>query len=88
MSQFIFIEEEEVKKYEELAEELRWYKNACQVLQEDIDRLMDAFLGPKYYIVDPVNNLQAAGIIVDDVIRSYAPRKFVKKEKKKRRFWK
>ena len=87
MSQFIFIEEEEVKKYEELAEELRWYKNACQVLQEDIDRLKDAFLGPNYYIVDPVNNLQAAGIIVDDVLHNYAPRKFVKKEKK-RRFWK
>lgn len=79
MSQFIFIEEDKVKEYELMVEELRWYKDACQELIGDMDRLKDAFLGSGYYIADPVNNLQAAGIIVDDVIRNFAPRKCVKK---------
>lgn len=84
MSQFIFIEEDKVKEYELMVDELQWYKDACQELIEDVNRLKDAFLGSGYYIVDPVNNLQAAGIIVDDVIRNYAPRKYIKKDKKKR----
>ncbi len=84
MSQFIFIEEDKVKEYELMAKELEWYKDACQELIGDINKLKDAFLGPGYYIVDPVNNLQAAGIIVDDVIRNYAPRKYINKDEKKK----
>lgn len=87
MSQFIFIEEDEVKKYEVMADELQWYKDACQELRGDIERLKDAFFGPGYYIADPVNNLQAAGIIVDDVIRNFAPRKSPWKDREAMKNW-
>lgn len=84
MSQLIFVEEDELKDRERLIEELEWYKNACGRLIKSIDQLCEAFLEENWYIADPVNNVQASEIIVDEVIHRYGRKK--KKRIKKNLF--
>lgn len=75
MSQFTFIEEDKLAKYERLEQELESYKEAYSELNDLIDKLKDAFLGPNWYITDPVNNRQGNEIIINEVIEKFAPRK-------------
>ena len=79
MSQFTFIEEDKLAEYELLEKELKWYKDSYSELNDLIDKLTDVFLGPDWYIADPVNTRQANEIIVDEIIRKFAPRKREKK---------
>lgn len=85
MSQFTMIEEDKLAKYELLEQELEWYKEAYSELNELVDKLKDAFLGPNWYITDPVNNRQANEIIIEEIIRKFAPRK--REEKNTWRIW-
>lgn len=79
MSQFIFVDEDEIKEKEQLEQDLEYYKKAFMILDDSIDKLKDAFLGPDWYIVDPMCTLQADEFIIDEIIKKFAPKK---KEKK------
>lgn len=79
MSQFTFIEEDKLKEYELLKQELEWYKESYSELNILINKLKDAFLGENWYITDPVNNRQANEIIINEIIDRFAPRKKVVK---------
>ena len=50
-------------------------KKAYAELDKSIDKLCDAFLGPDYYIVDPVTSIQANLIIIDEIIGRFAPKR-------------
>lgn len=75
MSQFTMIEEDKLAKYELLEQELKWYKEAYSELNNLVDKLKDAFLGPNWYITDPVNTRQANEIIINEIISKFAPKK-------------
>jgi hypothetical protein len=78
------IEEDKLAKCELLEQELEWYKEAYSELDGLVDKLKDSFLGTNWYITDPVNNRQANEIIIEEIIRKFAPRK---KEKSQLRKW-
>ena len=84
MSQFTMIEEDRLAKYELLEQELEWYKDSYSELNILVDKLKDSFLGTDWYITDPVNNRQGNEIIIEEIIRKFAPRK---KEKSPLRKW-
>lgn len=75
MSQFTMIEEDKLEEYEILEHELEYYKESYSELNDLVDKLKDAFLGSDYYIVDPVTTRQANEIIVEEIIRKFAPPK-------------
>lgn len=79
MSQYTFIEEDKLKEYELLKQELEWYKESYSELDVLVDKLKDAFLGENWYITDPVNNRQGNEIIINEIIRKFAPRRREKK---------
>lgn len=83
MSQLVLVDEERLKELEMLVAERDYYARVFMTFCRLTDKLKDAFLGSDYYITDPVGEPQASEIIIDEVIRKYAPRKHEKPTKKR-----